>query len=185
MDNENDITTIFNNPIKYIKLNEHRTQLDYFSTKIENVSKEKCFLTIFPKLSLFLSKFEENLSIHLKKQEIKDINFTKNLLFSDHKTSISLVYNYIKAQVINFNDEISHNLPEWSLLLKTHPRTSYHIIVALSLIHYDIYKYFDNIIITNFDKNILLWAMLLHDISKHKQISDIPNLEDDEKYINF
>ena len=49
MDNENDITTIFNNPIKYIKLNEHRTQLDYFSTKIENVSKEKSFLTIFPK----------------------------------------------------------------------------------------------------------------------------------------
>ncbi len=182
-DRDKEINIILNNHIKYLKFSQNKTDLQFFLSKNEVLEDKKSFKLTFPKLFSFLENFPNNYAIYLKEQSLKNPNYTE-VLFSEHNASIKLVYEYFKLNLDSFNNELSQFMPEWIQLLKTEPRTSFHILVVLVMVYYDIYQIFHESTFTDYDRNILLWSALLHDISKHQKINDIVPLQDDDKRYN-
>lgn len=180
VDVDKEISIILNNHIKYLKFSPNKTDLQFFVSKNDVLEDSKSFRLIFPKLFTFLENFHENYANYLKEQSLKYPSYTEHL-FSDHNASIKLVYEFFKLNLDTFNNELSSYMPEWIQLLKTEPRTSYHILVVLVMVYYDLYKIFHESTFTNYDRNILLWSSLMHDISKHQKINDVVPIQDDDK----
>lgn len=181
MDNkQNEINTILNNHIKYIKFSRNKTDLQFFQTKSEKVIDAKSFKLTFPKLFAFLENFHENYAKYLKEQSEQNPIYTE-LLFSEHNTSIKLVYEYFKMNLDAFNKELSKFMSEWVQLLSSEPRTSLHILVVLVMVYYDISHFYHQSVFSEYDSNILLWSALLHDISKHQILDNIVQVDENDK----
>jgi hypothetical protein len=118
------------------------------------------FKVVFKTLYDYASDFDNYL---LTKVEDKSIfNQSKEL----YPYLDDLVYDTIRSDLHKIEVEIMNIFPDdWAKLKHNNGNTKLHIIFALILIIAEVKL--NRELISPYDENILLWAILLHDISKH------------------
>jgi hypothetical protein len=156
------------NPIIYLKLNKFQTGLKPFTSKNEIVNDDHNFKKCFPTLYDFISNFEKKLtdnpeikntlSEYFKNQDIE----TAKLIDSKINTLLISKLSEIEIEIIKYYGE------EWNSLTHMDGKTKVHIVYSLVYVYYDITLNKQNI--SEYDENILLWSILLHDISKHVEM---------------
>jgi hypothetical protein len=133
-----------------VKSSDSKPVLDKYNFKI-----------IFKTLYDYASDFDSYL---LTKVEDKSIfNRSKKKLYPYLD---DLIYETIKTDLPKVEVEIMNIFPDdWVRLKHNNGKTKLHIIFALMLIIAEVKL--NRELISPYDENILLWAILLHDISKH------------------
>lgn len=127
-----------------------KLNLHYFTKKLklseQLFRKEINFEYVFPILYNFLSLLPDNTKV----------KFLDDKIFT----------NILKDKLLEFESEIDKALMgEWLKLKKAYDYTCLHTIKCLVLVFYDLW--FIKNKISEYDKNIMLWSILLHDISKY------------------
>jgi hypothetical protein len=165
---------INDNPIRNLKIFTHSTHLKDFPTNEFNISilpEKNNFKITFRKINEFIQNFEplftQHLSIHLEK--IQSLNtYEEKATLADE-----LVYDIIKENLSKIEEEIlTLYEQEWNCLNSYFSgRTKIHIILTLIFLHIDLNYENNNKHISEYDKNILHWALLFHDIAKHVNLN--------------
>lgn len=165
--------------IGLIKSNERLISIDYI--KKLNISKgdeqqkyfpEKFqFEITFPKLTKFADEYDLHFLNYASLQKY-NLSSSEALITELRQKDLDKIF----FQVINnkypeFEAEIVNVLGQpWKVLhSKFEGYTTYHIILCLVLLRYDL-KFVLKDFISDFDKQVLQWTFLLHDISKHVKL---------------
>jgi hypothetical protein len=153
---------ILKTPIMYIKATKFGTDLTDFGTLKRDVDENKNFKIIFKTLYEYCENFDviliEKLGDNLHKLTC-DSNMSKKYIDD-------VIFNTLNDDLKIIEKEIMTVLPDhWNLLNNSNGRTKIHILYALIFLICEIKQ--NKAYISDYDENILLWAMLLHDIAKH------------------
>jgi hypothetical protein len=157
--NSNEFSAL-ENPIMNIKIQKFKTDVKDLGKINKKVEDKKNFKIIFKTLYEYLENFEKNFVTKLCKNVYK--------LESESNKSKKFIDDFIYEMIFNdlniISKEVMTIFPEnWKLLNYQNEKTKVHIIYALLFIFSEIKLNK----ISEYDANILLWAMLLHDIAKH------------------
>jgi hypothetical protein len=176
IDTQSENDNKFINPILILKQTKLFTKIGMFLSKNNNISSEYLFDNNFPNIMQLLSKcynFNLNNILRVINSHHEDIKLYNTVLCTnaDDHLRITIENNYpLIEEDINKIFEF-----EWSQLnLYYLGSTKIHTLCALLFVYLDINFCLD-IKIYDYDKNILYWAILLHDISKHVVLNKYSN----------
>lgn len=190
--NEKMFSFFLKNPIKFMKMDERSTNLSNYINLLANIESfdkfdfdffqsinlKYDFEKTFPFLSDFIKTFENQLSIKLI-EFVSKVKFNNNyfeILISKEIDSLilNLIHEYLS--IYGGEKELIDVLGSiWSeLSSKFDGYTTVHIILVVILTYHDIEnieKELEKLKLDKnlfcFNKNILLWSALFHDIAKH------------------
>ena len=132
---------------------------DYFiKNKTEDIFPENCvFEKLFPNFTKYFKNLDNNFSYAIE---------NKTLIAQNNEMSKTLK-NYILEQKEKWNSDIAQYVGYyWNLLDK---KIIYHTIIFLTMV--DIFINKDKL--SDYDKNILYWIILFHDIGKFHEMNTI------------
>lgn len=118
---------------------------------------------------------KKNLQNSLVKKNKNSINSetNPNVLLSEFQNSyelFSFYNNFLTEKLSTELLELDNILPHWkNLKRRIYNYTNNHTVSCLIMVYYDLYNIIpgEDFIYTEYDKNIILWAFLIHDISKY------------------
>jgi hypothetical protein len=192
-------SSLINKPIAFIKNNFSFPYCHYFTENNNTIDDHKEytnwkqfeFRKLFPNLINFLSEFDiqisENFKNHFEKEPYlytDDESFYKHVfskelyvkLARSHVRDCFDIRNKEYENITIYNKELDKVLNgQWIRLLKVHPYSCEHTIVCMMLMYIDVIN--RSSLIPEYDQNILLYSMLLHDISKYIHLNE--NLKED------
>ena len=148
-------------PINWIKNTFFKSEVSPFESVNHKIPDECNFTLLFPNL-------------------IKEVINYDNFLFKSRQFEKNDIYKSIRDSLCLFEKDIFF-IDYWTKLNNIHNgKTSLHIFMTLVYCHIEC-KQTENIkYVNDYDYNILLWSLLLHDISKHIKL----NNETKEEFIN-
>lgn len=157
-----------NNPIYTLKANSFSTHLKNFTQISSNIQDSIRFKTLFPTLFNYITDFDNNLIEKLFKSnralniDVKNATNEELILLDTHIKYI------IEFDIKQIEEEFSTIiLEEWNgLNIHYNGRTKIHIFLTLIFLFNDIEHILSNTL-SEYEQNILYWALLLHDIAKH------------------
>jgi hypothetical protein len=161
------------NPFKFFKNKQQsRVRFENLHNNSQQESsnqfnKKHLFWQMYPNLIIFMEKFENLFVVEIQKLD----------QFSSEQEKL-MVYEKMFRHLITINKSTLDSefngsfAEEWDNLEKVHDGTTQrHMIIATILLYTEINFLLCNEenkpLLSEYDRNILLWAILLHDISKH------------------
>ena len=119
------------------------------------IPKNQNFEYLFPIFTSFCKNLDKNLLIKINSMKINSLDF--------------FITQYVENEISNYEKEINEFSGQyWNKLRK---ETKRHI----SLFFYMVYEYIKDKMFCDYDKNILYWTILLHDIGKHQIMNKYNN----------
>lgn len=160
------ISTISNysNPLLILKEKKFPTNSKKFESK-STINEKKKFSNFFPKTFELISNQLNFSSCFTPKNSFDICDYTNDKLCKAADDMLKLLIR-IKFPIIE--EEIGPIFgEEWNrLTLYQEGSTKIHTIASLIMVYLDVY-HFQSENFSEYDKNILLWTLLLHDIAKH------------------
>jgi hypothetical protein len=153
---------VLKEPMMWIKANKFKSDIEDFGTMEKKIDDRMNFKLIFKTLYQYTENFDNIL--------LKALGDKADKLASDSNKSKKYIDEVIYDTIYNdlgwIEKEIMTIFPEhWKLLISGNGKTKIHIIYALIYVICEVRMKKEYI--SDYDENILLWAILLHDISKH------------------
>ena len=119
------------------------------------IPKNQNFEYLFPIFTSFCKNLDKNLLIKINSMKINSLD--------------SFITQYVENEISNYEKEINEFSGQyWNKLRK---ETKRHI----SLFFYMVYEYIKDKMFCDYDKNILYWTILFHDIGKHQIMNKYNN----------
>ena len=119
------------------------------------IPKNQNFEYLFPIFTSFCKNLDKNLLIKINSMKINSLDF--------------FITQYVENEISNYEKEINEFSGQyWNKLRK---ETKRHI----SLFFYMVYEYIKDKMFCDYDKNILYWTILFHDIGKHQIMNKYNN----------
>lgn len=174
-------------PMSNLKLDKFSTLFNYkyYTEDLQELNGNILFENNFPKLYEFIQKFDKILCEELISSDLISNNtnsnshdkfFYKDLSLVDKK-AFEVIHSNLQLIETDFkNDSITRLFKcgeEWDKLnFYFNGFTKLHSIIVLFFTYIDINNGQIKSVLTNYDKNILLWAALFHDIGKHVKLNN-------------
>jgi hypothetical protein len=144
-----------------LKLKKFPTFLKEYNEFMGDVEYQFNFIKLFPKLFSFIKSFECKFCS----------KYPNTLISYELNEDLNSLDDHLKKMVESNLSEIEEEFPpflieEWNALnVYMNGRTKVHTIICLIFLYYEIEILNKNL--NEYDKNVLYWAILLHDIAKH------------------
>jgi len=144
-----------------LKIKKFPTHLKTYEETTEEVIEHINFKTFFPKLFLFIKTFDSKFCSKYVNSQISQEPQNESNSLDDNLRKI------IESDLTELEEEFSPFLiEEWnSLNVYMSGKTKIHTMICLIFLYYEIEILKKNF--REYDKNVLYWAILLHDIAKH------------------
>ena len=180
MDNNLTEEYYLKNVILNLKRIKFKTGLKNYESLSISIKDNQNFKIIFKNLYEFVNNFQELVFDKIDSDNLKSSFISYFNCKDDDFINSSQIDEFINGIIISNLSVIEREMllyfpSEWLMLNNKYDKTKIHIIYSLIYVANDIKL--NKEFISEYDENILLWSILLHDISKHVIIK--PELKED------